>query len=99
MQFTEQRIEVPSHDHDVIVVLPNGKEVTLQLRPSNADDNYNGSLDLVLPDNQAVTCWQGDDMDAAPEVGECEHIRLAKQFAMELPYGDNDELTSRTHTG
>ena len=84
MQFTKQRIEVPSHDHDIILVMPNGKEVTLQLRPSNADVDYNGSFDLILPENQAVTCWQGDDMVAAP-AGEYEHIRVGKQFVMELP--------------
>jgi hypothetical protein len=31
-----------------------------------------------------ITCWKGDDLEDAPEVGPS-HIRLAKQICVELP--------------
>lgn len=82
----ETRVAVPKADHDVVIVLPGGKELTVQLRPSNADVNYNGSLDIILPDDDVVTCWRGDDMEAAPKGKGCRaHERLAKQLVTELP--------------
>lgn len=88
--FKEIAVDVPTCDCDITLRFANGECVTVQCRPSNADVNYNGSLDIILPKDQAVTCWQGDDMASAPEHG-AEHIRLAKQLVMELP-GDSGEL-------
>jgi hypothetical protein len=82
----ETRVFVPTEDHDVVIVFPGGKELTVQLRPSNADTNYNGSLDIILPENDVVTCWKGDDMQAAPKGKNCRtHERLAKQLVTQLP--------------
>lgn len=68
MKFTERRIKMPKHDADVVLVFPGGQELLIQARPSNADGDYPGSLDIVLPDDQAVTNWKGDDMANAPQV-------------------------------
>ena len=59
--------------------------MTIQARPSNADVNYNGSLDIILPDDQCVTNWKGDDMEAAPGIKGQAHTRKAKQLVTELP--------------
>jgi len=86
-KFTEHPVLVPNHDCDVVLVFPNGETLTVQCRPSNADENYNGSLDIILWDNEAVTCWEGDDMKVAPPVSKgSQHERLAKQLVMTLPY-------------
>lgn len=82
-KYTEHTVDIPTHDCDVNLKLPNGKVISIQFRPSNADTNYNGSLDFILPYNEDVTCWQGDDMDPAPGKG---HERYAKQLMMELPF-------------
>lgn len=86
-KFTETKVKVPEHDSDVILQLPNGKEITIQFRPSNADTNYPGSLDIILPDNEDVTCWEGDDMKPAKKSGPQAHCRFAKQLMMTLPFG------------
>lgn len=89
-QFKEIRVEVPKHDCDVIVVFPGGKELAIQLRPSNGDIGYNGSLDIILPLDSVVTNWRGDDMEPAPQFGaDCPEIRIAKQLVTDLP-GDYD---------
>jgi hypothetical protein len=86
MKFQEIRVDLPQHDADVVIVFPGGKELTVQARPSNADVNYNGSLDIILPDDQLVTAWQGDDMEdsVAPVEGR-QHERRAKQLVTDLP--------------
>ena len=85
-KFKEIVVDVPKHDCDVLIRLPGGKQITVQLRPSNADVNYNGSLDIILPENNLVTCWRGDDMDAsvAPDSKQ-PHERFCKQLVAELP--------------
>lgn len=85
MKFTEYRYVAPDHDFDLVIVFPSGKEVLIQARPSNADMNYNGSLDIVLPNTQAVTNWDGDDMQPAKGVSKQPWTRLAKQLVTELP--------------
>jgi hypothetical protein len=85
---TYRRIDVkmPEYDCDVMLNFPSGKRVMIQSRPSNADVNYNGSLDVCLPDNQVVTNWIGDSMEAAPKWSRGgAHERLAKQLVMEIP--------------
>lgn len=84
---SEIKVHIPYHDCDVILVFPNGKELAVQLRPSNADVHYNGSLDIILPEDTCVTCWKGDDMEAAPAAGSnIPHERIAKQLVLQLPY-------------
>ena len=86
--FQEIDIDAPEHDCDINIKFPSGKIVTVQARPSNADEGYNGSLDIILPKNQCVTNWMGDDMSSAPPFSKQKnsaHERLAKQLVMELP--------------
>lgn len=91
-KFTEKRIKLPRHDCDVILVFPGGKELTIQMRSSNADVNYNGSLDIILPENQLVTAWEGDDMkDSKAPNKRRQHQRIAKQFVAELPGDYHDD--------
>ncbi len=85
-KFEEYEFVAPEHDFDVTIVFPSGKKVTIQARPSNADVNYNGSLDIILPKNQAVTNWSGDDMLPAKAVSKkSPEIRIAKQLVTDLP--------------
>ena len=88
MRFEEKLVVMPNHDCDVVLEFPGGDRVVIQARPSNADVDYNGSLDFILPGNQGVTCWVGDDLEPAPQLnpGKArQHERIAKQLAMELP--------------
>jgi hypothetical protein len=39
-KFKSKRVKIPNHDFDVILVFPSGKEVHIQSRPSNADEDY-----------------------------------------------------------
>jgi len=84
MKFSEKKIKVPNHDCDLVLVFPSGKEITIQARPSNADVDYNGSLDIILPEDQVVTNWKGDNMEPAP-ASKLPQCRKAKQLVMELP--------------
>jgi|GEM_PF-5610523 len=103
---SEFRVELPRWDADVIIVFPGGEEMVIQARPSNADVNHNGSLDIILPTDQVVTAWKGDDMEHAParavfakityperEDREMDHVRVAKQLAMNLPGNYDDTPT------
>ncbi len=86
MKFKDFQIDLPNHDCDVTIRFPGGKELVVQVRPSNGDIDYNGSLDIILPDNTVVTNWVGEDMEAAPVGNGCrEHERFARQLVMELP--------------
>jgi hypothetical protein len=77
-------LDIGEKDEDIILQFPSGKTLEIQLRPSNADVDYNGSLDIILPENQVVTCWWGDDMTPSPMLRES-HTRWAKQLVMDLP--------------
>lgn len=93
MKFKTIRVELPKHDADVEIVFPGGKIVLVQARPSNADEGYNGSLDICLPDNTLVSNWHGDHMESAPPASDNplgSHERIAKQLVIELP-GNYDE--------
>lgn len=85
MQFKSIPVKLPKHDCDVVIEFPGGKTLTIQARPSNADTNYNGSLDIILPDNQVVTNWEGDDMKPAMQSGKQACTRFAKQLVTDLP--------------
>jgi hypothetical protein len=81
------RIRVPDTiDFDIDVVFPNGKTLQIQCRPSNASYNYNGSLDVILPDNQVVGTYFGNDLQKSKSVNCAGHLRLAQQLITELPY-------------
>ena len=88
-EFKSIEVSLPKHDADVVILFPGGKKLTIQARPSNADTRmdgtiYNGSLDIILPENAFVTNWEGDEMAAAPE-GSRPNVRIAKQLVTELP--------------
>lgn len=82
--FKEIRVALPHHDADVILEFPGGPVVTIQARPSNAAEGYNGSLDIILPENQQVTNWEGDDMQPAKSEWQA-HALFAKQLVTTLP--------------
>lgn len=85
-KFKTIDVTVPVHDCDVVLLFPSGKTVTIQCRPSNADLDYNGSLDVILPSNRVVTCWKGDNMEPSTAIRDSnQEIRLAKQIVTELP--------------
>jgi len=94
-KFSEQRIEVPEHDNDIILVFPNKKELVVQSRPTNADEKYNGSLDIILPDNDTVTIWKGDDMDEADVKGNSSYF--GKQLVTELPFNPDEPSNPNPH--
>lgn len=88
--FLIKNVEVPNHDCDINLHFPDGQIVSIQIRPSNAEADYKGSLDFILPKNQGVTNWIGDDMEPAPMVDDgvvsgAGHFRLAKQLVTEIP--------------
>jgi len=85
MKFSTIDVDVPEHDCDIVLKFPTGEIITIQARPSNAETDYNGSLDIILPKDQPVTNWLGDDMAPSPKVGKTQCCRLAKQLVMELP--------------
>jgi len=91
-KFTEKRIKLPKHDCDVVLVFPGGKTLTVQMRPGNADVNYNGSLDVIYPDNSILTIWDGDDMkDSKAPDKKRQHERVGKQIVTELPGDYHDD--------
>lgn len=81
------KVAVPDTDIDVILIFSSGKEIVIQSRPSNGDGgDYKGSLDVILPHNMNVICWEGDDMTPSkashPDLPES---RFAKQLCAEIP--------------
>ena len=86
MDFKEIRVELPTIDADVVIVFPGGKEMVVQARPSNAEENYNGSLDIILPEDQLVLVWKGDDMEPSEApYPDSQESRIGKQFVTNLP--------------
>lgn len=84
-RFKNIVVKIPDADCDVELQFTSGKVLVIQCRPSNADTDYNGSLDIILPEDGIVCLWKGDDMEAAPKAGRYAHHRMAKQLVMELP--------------
>jgi hypothetical protein len=83
--FSEVEIQLPKHDADVILVLPNGEKIQVQFR---ACDEH-PSIDICLPYDTSVTNWKGDDMEDAPPINghddpNCQHIRVVKQLVIAL---------------
>ncbi len=91
MGYQAIHVKAPRCDADVIIELPNGQTIQVQLRPSNADDGYNGSLDVILPNTQLVTNWAGDDMRPAQPCHGEPHSLFAKQLVTELPCAYDNE--------
>lgn len=84
----------------VRIKLPDGVDrIQVQLRPSNADTNYNGLLDVILPRDQAVTLWSGNDMQPA-DVGSMSRndvVRRMKNHSRhrDQTYGDRNAQALR----
>jgi hypothetical protein len=78
--FTTATLQLPRHECDVDLVLPNGQVISLQYRLEGP------SLDVVLPEDTYVTNWQGDDMDPAFPAKEFPdgHVRIAKQLVIDI---------------
>lgn len=80
-------VMVPNTDSDIVLIFSSGKKIVIQSRPSNGDGgDYKGSLDIILPHNMHVICWEGDDMTPSqatnPSIPES---RFAKQLVAEIP--------------
>jgi hypothetical protein len=63
-----KKIKIPELivEQDIIVVLPDGREVTLQYRNYEGNDRGEGaSLDILLPKPMLVYNWIGSDMKPA----------------------------------
>jgi hypothetical protein len=90
-KFTTQTVKMPKHDSDVELIFPGGQKIVIQARPSNADKNYNGSLDIILPKDDDICIWEGNDMQPSKMgiTGE-QHERVGKQIVIELPGGGYD---------
>ena len=84
-KFKQFLVKVPKHDCDIVLQFACGEEINIQCRPSNADECYEGSLDIILPVDQTVTCWEGDDMQPSQQVGDQPETRKAKQLVLEMP--------------
>lgn len=73
-------INLPADDNaDIRLVFPNGQVMELQYRLEAP------SIDVCLPEELAVTAWQGDDMEPARSAFDAEHIRFAKQLVLDFP--------------
>ena len=80
-------IKIPkSGDWDVILEFSNGETLEIEGRKSNSDTNYNGSLDIILPNNTNVTLFEGDNLKNAVPDTKIKNCLLAKQLVAELPY-------------
>ena len=88
-------INLPAYDTDITLRLPNGKLIAIQFRVEQP------SIDFILPENCAVNCWKGDDMEPAgamrrkPGQGSQAHVRFAKQLAIPLHHSVLDEESAR----
>ena len=89
-QHDQITVNIPAHDADIELILPNGKKAVLQWRVEDV------SLDICLPeDKMLVTCWEGNDMDPAkpylPDTTPEEkqffqdgHVRLCGQLVVDF---------------
>jgi hypothetical protein len=79
------KVVMPDRDVDIMLCF-GGQIVVIQARPTNAEENYHGSLDVILPEPKLVTNLVGESMKAsyAPNKGR-PHERYADQLVMELP--------------
>lgn len=84
-KFKDIKVNLPKHDADITIKLPNEKLIVIQSRPSNAEPNrnYAGSLDIVFEENKNISCFVGDDLKPAPKCGRANE-RLTKQIITDL---------------
>lgn len=73
-------------EQDIYIVLPDGRQVTVQYRNYEGDTatGSGGTLDVVLPEIMAVTNWEGSDMKPAARVNRQDHVRDADQIMVVL---------------
>ncbi len=77
---SEVKVQLPDHDADVMLVLPNGEKIALQWRIELC------SLDVCMEEgkNYPVTNWKGHNMEPSPTVQSFNHIRLAGQLVIDI---------------
>ena len=82
----QKKIHLPECDCDLVLVFPSGKEVQLEHRPSDSDDEYEGSFAVILPNNIDVVTYKGDNREPSSTAfpGQ-EHFRTCKQIYFEIP--------------
>ena len=71
-------------EEDIVITLPDGREVLVQYRNYEGDNKGNGaSLDIILPKPMNVYNWIGTEMKPAKIVG-AKEIHLADQLCIPL---------------
>ena len=76
----DRMIKVKNEDSDILIVLPGGREVTLQYRTEGP------SLDILFPEPWDVNNWNNEKGPMAPapaRIGQ-QHIRNADQLCIPL---------------
>jgi hypothetical protein len=78
--YSEAELEMPAHDTDVALIMPNGHRIIVQFRVESP------SIDICLPENLPVSNWEGLDMKPAPKAfSGADHIRKVDQLCIGLP--------------
>jgi hypothetical protein len=78
-RYGKMSIQLPAHDADIELFLPNGQRISVQYRVESP------SIDICLPFNTSVNNWKGTDLKDAPAVHGQKHVRLAGQLCIDLP--------------
>jgi hypothetical protein len=77
---SDVKVQLPKHDADVTLFLPNGEPVLIQWRLDGP------SLDVCFATEYNVHAFQGDDLKPADRVFDSDqHVRNAKQLMASLP--------------
>lgn len=74
---TAMTVEVPDHDTDIMVKLPNGLYMELQWRPEGQ------SVDVCMDEHTTVMNW-ADDMKPAPAVKGTKDCYRAVQLVIDM---------------
>lgn len=89
--MTSKRIKIgKASEQDIILVMPNGKEVIIQYRNYGDEDSQGypcatPCIDIILPENCPVSNWEGSDMK--PATACCKkspEVRMADQLCIPL---------------
>lgn len=80
----EYTIYMERDDIDIDLVFESGAVITLQHRPSNADTDYKGSFDVILPDDTIVNAYTGD-LAPSRSVEGADYARICNQLVLEIP--------------
>lgn len=83
------KVKLTGVEKDVVLVLPNGREIVVQYRNYEGDrkTGEGASVDVILPAPTAVNCYRGVGLTPADALGKDKrhsHIRLADQLTMIL---------------